>query len=185
MVIKCFKHSQNKSCITDALLSYFVIHLTFASHRKIVRDGFSFSFPTTECTKPAKPGDLHRDREGKAPCLAGFSIAFSAVLCLLPSFALQPAGTTAHGHRAPCVLWNLGKIDLMWKDCILLSHCTNACVKDRGIAWAQPGESWELAEKAFSHSVPQIYTPQSAPCKQEIMLPFPLTVLAWISAPPV
>lgn len=91
----------------------FLIHLTFVDRRKIVHDGFSFSVPATEFTKPAKPGDLHRDREGKASCLAGFSIAFSAVLCLLPRFVLRPEGTTAQGHTAPCLLWNLGKIDLM------------------------------------------------------------------------
>lgn len=48
--IKCFKHSQNKSCITDILLFYLLIYFTFASHRKMVRDGFSFSVPTTEFT---------------------------------------------------------------------------------------------------------------------------------------
>lgn len=77
--IKCFKHSQTKSCITDALLFYLLIYFTFASHRKIVCDGFSFSVPTTEFTKLAKRGELHRNREEKASWLAGFSIAFSAV----------------------------------------------------------------------------------------------------------
>lgn len=77
--IKYFKHSQIKSCITDALLVYLLIYFTFASHRKIVRDGFSFSVPTTEFTKLAKHGELHRNPEEKASWLAGFSIAFSAV----------------------------------------------------------------------------------------------------------
>lgn len=75
--IKCFKNSQNKSCITDVLLFYLLIYFTFASHRKMVRDGFSFSVPTTE--KPAKCGELHRNEEEKASWLAGFSVAFSAV----------------------------------------------------------------------------------------------------------
>lgn len=94
--IKCFKHSQNKSCITDVLMFYLLIYFTFASHRKMVRDGFSFSVPTAELTKLAKCGELHRNQEEKASWLAGFSIAFSAVLQWLLWFILQPEGTTGH-----------------------------------------------------------------------------------------
>lgn len=77
--IKCFKHSQNKSCITDVLMFYLLIYFTFASHRKMVRDGFSVSVPTAELTELAKCGELHRNQKEKASWLAGFSIAFSAV----------------------------------------------------------------------------------------------------------
>jgi len=60
------------------LLFYLLIYFTFASHRKIVRDSFSFSVPTTEFTKLAKRGELHRNQEEKASWPAAFSIAFPA-----------------------------------------------------------------------------------------------------------
>lgn len=127
--IKCFKHSQNKSCITDVLMFYLLIYFTFASHRKMVRDGFSFSVPTTELTKLAKSTELHRNQEEKASWLAGFSIAFSAVLqWLLDLFCNQRGqlGTAwAQGmgksgwHMAPQLLWDLRRIDFRWKGCVL------------------------------------------------------------------
>lgn len=67
--IKGFKHSWTQSCITDALMFYFLIYLTFASHRKIVCDGFSFPVPTTELAKLAEHGEPHRNQEVKASWL--------------------------------------------------------------------------------------------------------------------
>lgn len=78
--VKCFPHSGTRPCLTDALLGYLLIYFTFANHRKIVRDGFSFSVPTTEFTKLAKHGELYRNPEEKASWMAGFSISSSAVL---------------------------------------------------------------------------------------------------------